>query len=326
VNAPAPEVTVVIPTHNRSRLLSDALRSALGQENVAVEVIVVDDASSDGTPSLLAALDDPRASGIRFAEHRGLSAARNAGIAAARGRWVAFLDDDDLWAPHKLRRQLDAAGATGATWVYCGVLLVSPNGDVRRMWGPPEPEGLVPQLLQSNVVQAGASTVVADRARLTAVGAFDETLGAMADRDLWIRLALDGPAAAVEEPLAAYRRHGSTMIGRRNRQTLEEADRVAERYADSAAEHGVAFDREHLERWLTSERIRSLRYAATAAQRDGQTLRAIRLQAMAFASSRALRDLRRLLPIVFGERARKAFRQHAPAEGGQGPRVSPDPG
>ena len=109
----APQVSVAMPTRNRWPMLEQALRSALGQEAVELEVIVVDEASSDGTPERLDRIGDERVSFLRHDTPRGPAAARNAAIERARGEWIAFLDDDDLWAPGKLRTQLARAAAGG---------------------------------------------------------------------------------------------------------------------------------------------------------------------------------------------------------------------
>jgi glycosyltransferase involved in cell wall biosynthesis len=100
----APDVSVVIPTRDRSRLLVLALRSALRQREVDLEVVVVDDGSGDDTPEVVAGLRDARVHLVRHPGPHGVSAARNSGIAAARGRWIAFLDDDDLAARVGVRR------------------------------------------------------------------------------------------------------------------------------------------------------------------------------------------------------------------------------
>src|SRR5436190_21061432 len=95
----APEVSVVIPTRDRWDLLRTTLGGALGQRRVSHEVIVVDDGSADETPTRLAEVSDPRLRTVRLGRSMGAAAARNRGLAEARGDWVAFLDDDDVWAP-----------------------------------------------------------------------------------------------------------------------------------------------------------------------------------------------------------------------------------
>ena len=96
-------VSVVIPTRNRTALLAMTLRSVLRQRDVTLEVIVVDEAAStDDTGARLAAIRDPRLRVIHHDAPRGLPAARNHGAEEARGEWLAFIDDDDLWAPDKI--------------------------------------------------------------------------------------------------------------------------------------------------------------------------------------------------------------------------------
>src|SRR2546421_10333643 len=114
---PTPEISVVIPTRNRRALVSRALTTVLGQRNVDIEVFVVDEGSSDGTAELVRSLADSRVTVVRHETPKGVANARNAGLARARAPWVAFLDDDDVWAPDKLALQRDAA--TGARWA-CG--------------------------------------------------------------------------------------------------------------------------------------------------------------------------------------------------------------
>ena len=99
-----PKVSVIIPTYNRSLSVREAIESVLAQTYRDFELIVVDDGSADNTPSVLGSFGE-RIRGIRQA-NAGVSAARNAGIRAAKGEWVAFLDSDDLWVPQKLERQM----------------------------------------------------------------------------------------------------------------------------------------------------------------------------------------------------------------------------
>lgn len=146
-----PDVTVVIPTRNRWSRLSVALTVALCQEDVDVEVIVVDDGSSDETPAALASLKEPRLRICRHDVQHGTARARNAGINAAQGTWLAFLDDDDLWSPHKLRSQLDVAEPCDASFVYTAAAHIDESKKVVGMIPAPEPRRVLRLLLRGNV-------------------------------------------------------------------------------------------------------------------------------------------------------------------------------
>jgi len=123
-------VSVVVPTRNRSRLLAMTLRSVLCQQNVELEVIVVDEGSTDDTAAMLSRLADSRVRVLRHETPYGLSTARNRGAGAAGGDWLAFIDDDDLWAPDKLAQQLRAAASTGRDWVYTGCVNISHDAQI----------------------------------------------------------------------------------------------------------------------------------------------------------------------------------------------------
>jgi glycosyltransferase involved in cell wall biosynthesis len=200
------EVSVVIPTCGRVDLLSCAVGAALGQD-VDVEVVVVDDACADGTAQWLADQADARLRVVRHATQRGVSAARNSGIREARGTWIAFLDDDDAWAPDKLESQLSAAAAAGRGWVYTGDVHVDER--LRLLGGGPpmSPTDAMAMLSSYNTLSSGASNVMVRADLLAAVGDFDTSLRRTEDWDMWIRLAKTGPPAWVRRPLVAYRHH-----------------------------------------------------------------------------------------------------------------------
>jgi glycosyltransferase involved in cell wall biosynthesis len=202
-----PQVTVVVPTHNRSRLLGLTLRSVLWQREVDLEVVVVDDGSRDDTAAVVAGFGDGRLRLVRHDRPLGVSAARNRGIAEARGGWVGFCDDDDLWSPDKLLRQLQAAAATGRTWVCTGHVNVTPG--LRVVGGGPAPtaEEIVRLLPYRNIVPGGGSAVIVRSDALESSGGFDGRLRNAADWELWLRLARRGPPAVVDRPLVAYRLH-----------------------------------------------------------------------------------------------------------------------
>ncbi|HET6830369.1 MAG TPA: glycosyltransferase [Solirubrobacterales bacterium] len=205
-----PAVSVVIPTRDRWPLLADTLASVLAQEHVALEAVIVDDGST-APPPAARPFDDPRVRIVRNERSLGVAGARNRGIESARGGWIAFLDDDDVWSPAKLRSQLDAAGATGAAFAYAAVVLVTTDRGAVTIAAAPPPERLAELLAAYNAIPAGASNVVVRTDRVRTLGGFDPDFGHLADWDLWIRLAADGRGAACEEPLVGYRLHPASM-------------------------------------------------------------------------------------------------------------------
>jgi glycosyltransferase involved in cell wall biosynthesis len=234
------EVSVVIPTRDRSRLLALTLKSVRWQRGVDLEMVVVDDGSTDDTAQLVTALADPRIRLVRHDRPQGVSAARNRGVAEAGGAWVAFLDDDDLWAPDKLARQLQAAHRTGRTWVYTGDVSVDHHLRVLHGAPPLPPEGVIERLGRHNAVPAGASNVLVRADALASAGPFDTGLRSNEDWDMWIRLARIGPPAWVCQPLTAYRMHPASNATAEVDRMLTEAAVLAERYripVDRAAQY-----------------------------------------------------------------------------------------
>src|SRR5881397_1285072 len=118
-------VTVVIPTRNRSDLLRQTLTSVLRQRDVDLRVIVVDDASTDDVAGVVAGWGDGRVRVLRNDAATGVSAARNRGLSETTTEWVGFCDDDDLWSPDKLGRQLAAARSPRRDWAYTGCVYVN---------------------------------------------------------------------------------------------------------------------------------------------------------------------------------------------------------
>ena len=238
----SPEVTVVVPTHNRwSHLRRAALPAALGQREVELELIVVDDGSADETPRGLAELGDPRLHVLRNDVAQGVARARNQGVAAASAPWVAFLDDDDLWSPWKLRRQLDAVAAVeGAGFAYAAAVFVDGAGAPLRP-DPAPPAETVARELRARDVVGGPSTVLARTELVRELGGFDEALSVLADWDLWLRLAELAPAAACPEVLVAYREHGDNMSAETAEGVFAELDVLRRRHALGGELDGVEF-------------------------------------------------------------------------------------
>jgi len=238
VGAAPPLVSVIIPVYDGEAFVERSVASALAQPHVAVEVVVVNDGSRDRTPALVDAMAerDARVRPIHQA-NRGLSGARNAGIAAARGAFINFLDADDLLLPHKLALQLPAFdddpdvglvysdyqtfdGATGAVWDV-------PRGeppmpievvlDYRNWFAP-----MVP-LLRRELV---------DR-----VGGFDPSFRAVEDWDYWIRCLAHARFRYVPGAVARYRLHGGQMHRDRPRMAEAHAQLDAKHFAASPERH-----------------------------------------------------------------------------------------
>lgn len=211
-----PAVSIVVPTRNRAHLLPRLLRN-LGDQDVGgldggLEIIVVDDASTDGTEALLEAWLDPRLRVIRHAERTGVSQARNDGTTSARGHWIAWCDDDDLWAPNKLRLQVKALiDAPGSGWCNGGAVHIDGDLNVRGFSPCPEPGDVSMVMLATNVITGGGSGVLVDRALAAQVGGFATDLSIYADWDYWARLASVSPLAVVDVPLVAYMNHPASM-------------------------------------------------------------------------------------------------------------------
>jgi glycosyltransferase involved in cell wall biosynthesis len=200
----APRVSVIIPTRNRADLVGRAIASVLRQTIPDLELIVVDDRSRDNTAEVVTAIDDPRLHLVRLPKNGGVSHARNAGIARARGEWVGFLDDDDEWLPELLQKELARlARSPEASAVYCLRACVLPDGKIKPSpLKPPLPEGDVSASILVNGQTISPSAYVVRRSALLEVGGFDESFVATEDRDLWLRLSQAGHRfAAVPEAL-----------------------------------------------------------------------------------------------------------------------------
>jgi glycosyltransferase involved in cell wall biosynthesis len=239
-----PELTVIIPTRDRSEQARQATLCAVRQREVDVEVIIVDDGSAEPHAQRLADFQsgfDGQVRLIRNEVSQGVARARNAGIAQARGAWIGFCDDDDIWAPDKARRSLEAGWDTRLGWTCSAALKVDRRLSPFVVQRPPEPVTVARELLGSNVIPGGASNVIARTELVRAVGAFDPQFSALADWDLWIRLALAAPLGAIPEPLVAYVTHAGQMSDDVKR-LWTELEVLLAKYEGARAAHGVSFN------------------------------------------------------------------------------------
>ncbi len=223
----APSVTVVIPAFNAAHCLRDAIASLQKQTLAPAQIVVVDDGSTDATAAVA---EQVGAQCLRQSQ-RGPGAARNRGVAAATGEFVAFLDADDWYAPDKLAHSVAALRELGAQCLATDAWVV--RGNVvrgRKNAGRNVPAALTQEnLLRGNPIVC--SSVVVRRATLEAMGGFDEhpDLIASEDYDLWLRLAQQEPIAYLHEPLTFYRVSGGSLSS--NQRFLCGVDRILDKVA-----------------------------------------------------------------------------------------------
>ena len=205
-----PSVSVVIPTRNRRALLSRSLASVFAQTFVNYEVIVVDDGSETAVDCM--AYGDRQVRVIRHPERMGAGAARNTGLAAATGDFIAFLDDDDEWHADKLAVQLNALREAGsdAVLAYCGYeLRVTRTGMILERFTPDPIPLTVHNFFRRTYF--GCSMPLIRASSLRTVGGFDAHLVGMQDRDLWLRLAACGRFVPVQRILVVCHVHGPSI-------------------------------------------------------------------------------------------------------------------
>ena len=205
-----PLVSIIIPTYNRGWILNEAIDSVLAQDYKEYELIVVDDGSTDNTREIL----DTYGQDILVLRqaNKGVSAARNRGIAEAGGQLVAFLDSDDLWLPRKLSRQVDyfnlnpdtVINQTEEIWMRNDVR-VNPKDRHRK------PSGMIFER-SLGLCLVSPSAVMIQKTLFDGVGAFDENLPACEDYDLWLRISCRYPVHLIDTPLIIKRGgHGDQL-------------------------------------------------------------------------------------------------------------------
>lgn len=207
-----PTVSVIVPTFNRLKYLRTAIESIFNQTYSDWELLIADDGSEEATREYLRELSCLPKVKVIWLSHTGIPAAvRNAALRAARGKYVAFLDSDDLWENRKLEAQLAVMQAHGrCQWSYTAFInvdefdVVLPT-EARRRWVPCDGE-IFERMLRGEV-SLRTPCVLATRQLLTEVGGFDESIPSGEDYDLWYRLALRSGIAVVNEPLVRIRHH-----------------------------------------------------------------------------------------------------------------------
>lgn len=203
-----PAVSIILPTYNRADLLGRSIRSVLAQGYGAFELIVVDDGSTDETACVMAGFRDRRVKYLKLERNTGAGAARNAGIRASRGKFLAFQDSDDEWSPSKLAKQMSAFGRGPARLgvVYSDMQRISSEGGASYFAAP----RVIPNRLIDRdarfyqVGNLGIQSAVIKREYMEEAGHFNEGLPALEDLELFIRLSRICDFHHIREPLVKY--------------------------------------------------------------------------------------------------------------------------
>lgn len=296
-------ISVVMPCFNAEHFLRQALDSVLDQSYANLELIVVDDGSEDSSRAILRSYGDR----IRVIaqQNRGPYPARNRGVAASRGEYIAFLDADDYWSADCLAELHSALEGSEAALAYCGWQNVGLAGGRGEPYIPPDYEagGKLEAFLRS-AAPWPIHAALLRRSVWDEVGGFDETLGTCMDYDLWLRVAVSRPIRRVEKVMAFYRHHERGQITSTQWRQARNTWLVKKKFL-----------REHPEalRALSRERVRELIDGALLRRgfdaywrRDLISARRIFRMALRTGGWRS-KDLKYLLPALLPERAYLAF-------------------
>jgi glycosyltransferase involved in cell wall biosynthesis len=308
-----PLVSVVIPCFNQAHFLGDAIASALAQTYAPVEVIVVDDGSTDDTAAVAA-----RFPGVRYVhrENGGLSAARNTGFRESRGAYLAFLDADDVLLPRAVETALQCLEPSPECAFVSGRFrYVDADGALTVVDVPPNvPADPYLAFLRGNHIGMHA-TVVYRRAPLEAAHGFDVSLAACEDYDLFLRLAAEHPVLRHDEVVADYRQHGANMsrdltlmlptvlaVLRRQWPRARRSAEYRRGYRTGRRtwqmHYGPMAWEEAVSRWRSGQRGAALRLAALLVRHAPRYLLDVTIEALAAAKKRLSRSIgRRLLRV-----------------------------
>ena len=243
-----PLVSVILPTYNRAATLDRAVRSVLLQSYQNLELIVIDDGSTDETSSYVSTIQDKRLRYLRQERNQGVAAARNAGMAAANGQLIAFLDSDDAWMPEKLSRQVAQMqrSAPRVGLLYTGLAIEHADGRIET-WSPHARGYVLGKILQRNIVHFGTSSTMIRAEAAEVVGGFDTTWPANEDHDYWVRIARFYEFDFDPEPLAVYDLGGTSegVEGKRSarfNRNMRARNMFVERHGFEASRFGATYN------------------------------------------------------------------------------------
>ncbi|GAA0241172.1 glycosyltransferase family 2 protein [Haladaptatus pallidirubidus] len=263
-----PTVSVIVPTYNRAHSLPRTVESVLSQTLEDLELIIVDDASADNTAEVVASYDDDRIRFFKHEENQGASAARNTGIEHAEGKYMAFLDSDDVWLPTKLEKQVLTLEMRSDDWIaaYCKAETVHPDGQnpvikwatqlISRRNKTEGAEGgkeLIGPLLSDSLHTSAGSTLLVTSEVARKINGFDESFDRFQDPEFLIRVLKHGKLACVDETLLLRYETGSppaNSVAKADvhylRTFADEVERLERQGIDVTGAHNYILARQYL--------------------------------------------------------------------------------
>jgi glycosyltransferase involved in cell wall biosynthesis len=309
-----PPITVLIPAYNAEKTIDRALESVWRQDYGNLEVLVVDDGSTDGTAALAARHEARGVRLIRRARNGGECAAMNTGIACARHELIAFLDADDEWLDGKLHKQVPIIAARPQmTFVSCGGHFLSPEGIVISRFGGELPPYTGAEFWRSLLFRSYVAkpTVIARRQGLIEVGGFDPQLKIAGDQDMWIKLALLGEVGFVPADLLRVHDTPGSLMKRFGSREVEYTIPMVRRHLYRVGGRLSAAERRDVLRNRYANSGRNMYANGESVRGAGLVLRAVflghrRLENLAFlvTASPLLRPIKQILRPVLRLAAR----------------------
>ena len=307
-----PLISVVIPSYNRATFIAKTLNSIFEQTHTNLEIIVVDDCSKDNTEQVICSIDDPRIVYIQHSKNKGAPAARNTGIQAAKGEYIAFLDSDDTWSADKLEKQLAVMDQSPFTpgLVFTGIDFINAQGDVRYVHLPKQAwRGHVYKKMLGENLAGTTSTALVRRECFAKSGIFDEVLRARQDYDLWLRISKHYAIDFVREPLTHQYEHDDQRITTDISNRIQGRNVIFEKIANDLKNYPKKLARYHYETgalYFGSGDIKQGRRLMLKSLRYHPIPKAFALYLLSFVNKRLLNRARGFSRQVFVQRLKNS--------------------
>ena len=253
-------VSVIIPVYNREKTIRYCLDSILAQSFQAIEIVVVDDASTDGTVDIVQQIEDNRVRCVRQPQNSGAQAARNRGIREAKGEWIAFQDSDDEWLPEKLEKQVAALADVNfqpMTVIHTDCFRYDHLADQKTLWSLSLVNGLTLFPLLLTTTGPMFQGILTSKAALEKIGFLDEEVPSYQEWDTSIRLARECRFIHIREPLFIYHFHSGETISKDNKRDIDGFQYIIDKFRDEILLHCGP---DTLNRHLISNAIRAKRF------------------------------------------------------------------